>query len=68
MAKFRMTVIADIPGEQLKPGDSIIVEAQNDTQITGMMVREAVENQLGKRMCSLYSSLHKGKKWSITKL
>lgn len=68
MAKFRMTVIADIPGEQLKPGDSIIVEAQNDTQITGMMVREAVEEQLGKRMCSLYSSLHKGKKWSITKL
>lgn len=68
MAKFRMTVIADIPGEQLKPGDSIIVEAQNDTQITGMMVREAVENQLGKRMCSLYSSLHKGKKWSITKI
>lgn len=68
MAKFRMTVIADMPGEQLKPGDSIIVEAQNDTQITGMMVREAVENQLGKRMCSLYSSLHKGKKWSITKL
>ena len=53
MAKFRMTVIADMPGEQLKPGDSIIVEAQNDTQITGMMVREAVENQLGKRMCSL---------------
>lgn len=68
MAKFRMTVIADMPGEQLKPGDSIIVEAQNDTQITGMMVREAVENQLCKRMCSLYSSLHKGKKWSITKL
>lgn len=68
MAKFRMTVIADMPGEQLKPGDSIIVEAQNDTQITGMMVREAVENQLGKRMCSLYSSLHKGKKWSITKI
>lgn len=68
MAKFRMTVIADMPGEQLKPGDSIIVEAQNDTQITGMMVREAVEEQLGKRMCSLYSSLHKGKKWSITKL
>lgn len=68
MAKFRMTVIADMPGEQLKPGDSIIVEAQNDTQITGMMVREAVENQLGKRMCSLYSSLHKGKKWSITQL
>ena len=27
MAKFRMTVIADMPGEQLKPGDSIIVEA-----------------------------------------
>lgn len=68
MAKFRMTVIADMPGEQLKPGDSIIVEAQNDTQITGMMVREAVENQLGKRMYALYSSLHKGKKWSITKL
>lgn len=68
MAKFRMTVIADMPGEQLKPGDSIIVEAQNDTQITGMMVREAVENQLGKRMCSLYSSLHKGKKWSIKQL
>lgn len=68
MAKFRMTVIADMPGEQLKPGDSIIVEVQNDTQITGMMVREAVEEQLGKRMCSLYSSLHKGKKWSITKL
>ena len=54
MAKFRMTVIADMPGEQLKPGDSIIVEAQNDTQITGMMVREAVKN--------------KGKKWSITKI
>ena len=68
MAKFRMTVIADMPGEQLKPGDSIIVEAQNDTQITGMMVREAVENQLGKRMYSLYNSSHKGKKWSITKL
>ena len=68
MAKFKMTVIADMPGEQLKPGDSVIVEAQNDTQITGMMVREAVEEQLGKRMCSLYSSLHKGKKWSITKL
>ena len=62
MAKFRMTVIADMPGEQLKPGDSIIVEAQNDTQITGMMVREAVENQLGKRMFSLYHSAHKGKK------
>lgn len=68
MARFRMTVIADMPGEQLKPGDSIIVEAQNDTQITGMMVREAVENQLGKSMRSLYSSLHKGKKWSITKI
>lgn len=68
MAKFRMTVIADMPGEQLNPGDSIIVEAQNDTQITGMMVREAVENQLGKRMCSLYHSGHKGKKWSITKI
>lgn len=68
MAKFRMTVIADMPGEQIKPGDSIIVEAQNDTQITGMMVREAVENQLGKRMYSLYNSSHKGKKWSITKL
>lgn len=68
MAKFRMTVIADMPGEQLKPGDSVIVEAQNETQITGPMVREAIENQLGKRMCSLYSSLHKGKKWSITKI
>ena len=68
MAKFRMTVIADMPGEQLKRGDMVIVEAGNKTQITGTMVREAVETQLGKRMYALYSDLQEGKKWSVTKI
>ena len=63
-----MTVIADMPGEQLKRGDMVIVEAGNKTQITGTMVREAVETQLGKRMYALYSDLQEGKKWSVTKI
>ena len=67
MARFRMTVIGDVYGT-VKRGDSIIVEAQNKTWITGSMVREAVEKQLGKRMNELYSTSHEGSKWSITKL
>lgn len=62
-----MTVIGDVFGS-VKPGDSIIVEAGHESQITGMMVREAVEKQLGKYINELYCSLHLGKKWTITKL
>lgn len=67
MAKFRMTVIGYVHGT-VKPGDSIIVEATCDSNITGRQVREAVEQQLGKRMNELYSYSDKGKKWSVTKI
>lgn len=67
MAKYRMTVIGDVYGT-VKLGDSIIVETENPVNISGMQVREAVEQQLGKRMNELYTYSHMGKKWSITKI
>lgn len=68
MARFRMTVITKIPAEDLKIGDIIIVEAQHESQISGMMVREAVKQQLGKHMHELYHYGHKGKKWDIKQI
>ncbi len=69
MAKFKMTVIADMPGERLKPGDTIIIDTQrNSDYIDPNLVRQAVKEQLGKNMVSLYASSHKGTKWSVTEI
>ncbi|MBD5210268.1 MAG: hypothetical protein HDS77_08380 [Bacteroidales bacterium] len=69
MAKFKMTVIANMPGEQLNPGDTIIIDTQrNSDYIDPNLVKQAVKDQLGKNMVSLYSSLHKGSKWSVTEI
>lgn len=69
MAKFRLTVIGKVNFSNLNPGDSIIVEARYPENITGMMVREAVENQLGKKIGELFSYwADKDKKWSVTKI
>ncbi len=44
MAKFKMTVIADMPGERLKPGDTIIIDTlRNRDYIDPNLVRQAVK-------------------------
>ncbi|MBD5182182.1 MAG: hypothetical protein HDS99_00120 [Bacteroidales bacterium] len=70
MAKFRLTVTGNVNFSNLKQGDSIIVEAPAPENITGMMVREAVEKQLGKRIGELFSYYNdtRLKKWSVTKI
>ena len=66
--KFRMTVIGNVHGT-VKPGDTIIVDNKtNSDYIDPNLVKEAVEEQLGKKMFECYSSLHKGSKWSVTKI
>lgn len=66
MAKYKMTVIKDFPGEKIYVGDSIIVEASHDSAINTNMVRQALKEQLGKQMCSGYSSCDGH--WKVSKL
>lgn len=68
MARFRMTVIGNFYGSTVKPGDTIIVEASSESNINAVMVREAVEQQLGKTMNELPGYGRLREKWKITQI
>lgn len=66
MAKYRLTLVKPIAGEKVQVGDSIILDVPHESWINNIMVREALEKQVGRTLnCSFrpYSG-----EWTITKL
>lgn len=57
MARFRLTAKNNHgSSNELRKGDSIIVEAVNWSNITHEQVKEAIETQLGKKFFQIYNS------------
>ncbi|WP_304968355.1 hypothetical protein [uncultured Duncaniella sp.] len=57
MARFRLTAKNNHgSSNELKKGDSIIVEAVSWSNITHEQVKEAIETQLGKKFWQTYTS------------